>query len=244
MGYLINHSRLSKVIPTKDAGCLASKLSSVLSSDSWKGRRCFVICGGPSLADFDPNLLQNELTIGINKSFVRFSTTINYAMDQRLYDSVTYPNRKDSSCVSFHQKWSAYRGLKVFLKYSGKWTFDPSVYVVDNIKKRALSLDVGTGIFSGNNSGFGGMMLAIALGCTQIYLLGCDLKVDSVSKKTHWHDGYAHQKFESVQNILPKFIKEFSSFSSIINKQGISVVNLNPDSALTCFPTEVIQNVL
>ena len=70
------------------------------------------------------------------------------------------------------------------------------------------------------------------------------MKIDEAKKKTHWHEGYKHQKIDSVKNILPKFIKEFESFSSIINKQKISVVNLNQDSALNCFPKDDIRNIL
>jgi hypothetical protein len=244
MGYTVNHSKLATKLPREDMGCLAPNVSSVLPTGVWKGQRCFILCGGPSLEGFNFGPLRNERTIGVNKSFITYPTEVCYAMDQRFYDSVTYPNKKDPRSALLHNQWLKYTGIKVFLKYSGRWEFDPSVYIVHNIQKRVLSLDVEAGIFSGNNSGFGALMLAIALGSTQIYLLGCDMKVDHVKKKTHFHDGYSHQRFEQLESVLPKFAKDFTSFAGVIYEQGIKVVNLNMDSALNCFPKEDIRNIL
>jgi len=244
MGYTVNHSKLSPRVPREDKGCLAPNISTILPSGVWAGKRCFILCGGPSLEGFDFSQIQSELTIGVNKSFASFSSTICYAMDQRFYDSVTFPNRKDSKSIELHNQWVSYRGIKVFLKHPGKWTFDPSVYVVKDIQKRLLSFDVEAGIFPGNNSGFGALMLAVALGATKIYLLGCDMKVDKERKRTHFHDGYSHQRIEKLENVLPKFAEEFVRFSDVIREHGISVVNLNMDSALDCFPKENIRNIL
>ena len=64
----------------------AKFITDVLNSDSWKGKRCFIIGGGPSLSDFDFDILKDELTIGINKTLIQFSPTLNYSMDKRFYD--------------------------------------------------------------------------------------------------------------------------------------------------------------
>ena len=49
---------------------------------------------------------------------------------------------------------------------------------------------------------------------------------------------------DALKNILPKFIKDFTSLSSIIQKRGISVVNLNLDSNWKFFPREDIRSIL
>ena len=38
-----------------------------LEDDTWKGRRCFIIGGGPSLRGFDFSSLKGELVIGVNR---------------------------------------------------------------------------------------------------------------------------------------------------------------------------------
>lgn len=243
MGYLISKQRTTRIIPRNPSPCKAKSITEVLNSKSWEGKRSFIICGGPSLSEFDFNTIRNECTIGINKSFLKYDTTICYGMDQRFYDSVTYANRADHESVEVHNAWLRYRGLKVFAKLSEKSKFDPNVYVVKAFKKKCISLELRKGIYSGNNSGFGGMMLAIALGSKQIYLLGCDMKVDLKNRKTHWHEGYKHQQIENLVRILNQFKLEFESFADSIKKLGIEVTNLNPNSALECFPKKDIREI-
>lgn len=38
--------------------------------DKYKGRRCFIICNGPSLKNIDFSLLKNEITIGMNRIYL------------------------------------------------------------------------------------------------------------------------------------------------------------------------------
>lgn len=244
MGFLISKKRTTTIIPRKPSPCKAKNISEILHSRSWEGKRCFIICGGPSLYNFDFSPLQKEFTIGINKSFTLFNSTICYGMDQRFYDSITYANRADQESMEVHNAWLRYNGIKVFVKLSEKSKFDPNVYVVNAFGKKCISLDIRKGIYPGNNSGFGGMMLAIALGSREIYLLGCDMKVDMKKKRTHCHSGYKHQQIENLSKILKKFKIEFESFAGTIEKLGIKVINLNPNSALECFPKQDIKSII
>jgi len=245
MGYLLQRRKTTQIIPRKSFPCKARSITEILHSRSWEGKRSFIFCGGPSLenfSNFEP--LRNECTIGINKSFLKYPTTICYAMDQRFYDSITYTSRKDPESSELHNAWISFKGIRVFSRYSEKIKLDPSIYYVTAIKNKCISLDLCSGIYTGGNSGFGGMMLAIALGSKQIYLLGCDMKVDEKKKKTHWHSGYPHQAIENVARVLRSFKQEFEEFAPSIQKLGISIVNLNPDSALDCFPKKDIREVI
>ena len=254
MGFTINHNKLkrNRIIRRKPTNlrlnrnmvCRASYITEILPTGSWKDKTCFLLGGGPSLKDFDFDIIGNELTIGVNKSFTKFPTTITYCMDVRFYDMVT--NAHDVKWKELHQKWLAYKGIKLFLKRSVKSKFDSSVYVVSNLDKKALSLDLSKGIWGGNNSGFGALSLAIALGATRIGLLGYDLKVQKTQKgiETHFHGGYGLGREKSFQSKLDKFKMCFEEFSPTIAQQKIIVVNLNPDSALECFPKEDIRTFL
>ena len=248
MGYLINQTKLkrNRIMrrkPTnlrlnRNKSCRAPNITEILSNNVWKSKTCFLIGGGPSLKDFDFGPIKNELTIGVNKSFIRFPTTINYAMDWRFYNMVTSDDLR--------QQWAAYKGIKLFLKRSAKSKFNDDVYVVNSLPKKGLSLDLHQGIWGGNNSGFGALMLAICLGATRIGLLGFDLKIRVKAGKieTHFHGGYGLGRETNFQSKLDKFKKCFDEFSSVITKQGINVVNLNLDSALECFPKDSIENFL
>jgi len=244
----IKHNKGTGVIPIKNTACRARPITDILPTGAWKDRTCFLIGGGPSLVDFDFRKIENQLSIGINKSFIKFPTTVNYAMDVRFYDLITFP--ENDKLKNLHQQWLDYRGIKVFLKHSSKTRYDPSVYFVPKFPTNALSLDLKKGIWGGNNSGFGSLMLACALGAKRVGLLGFDLKVkepkDSKENKieTHWHSGYGNEKKETYQKKLDKFKECFTSYASAIAEQGISVVNLNLDSALNCFPKDTLDNFL
>ena len=259
MGFLINHNKIkrNRLRHSKSANhrsnrnmmCKVHYITEVLPSGAWKDKTCFLLGGGPSLKDFDFDLIRNELTIGVNKSFTRFPTTVNYAMDVRFYDMITCTGNvhtKNTDCKELYQQWLAYEGIKLFIKRSAKSKFDSSVYIVNNLGKKVLSLDLQKGIWGGNNSGFGALMLACALGATRIGLLGYDLKVQKKQKgiETHWHGGYGLGRAESFQSKLDKFKMCFEEFARAITKQGILVVNLNPNSALDCFPFDTIENFL
>lgn len=244
MSITIKHNKSTRIIPIKNTKCKASPITDILPGQAWKDKTCFLIGGGPSLAKFDFKLIRNQLSIGINKSFTKFPTTINYAMDDRFYTLVTYP--QNSNQRELHQQWLAYKGIKVFLRPSVKSKFDSSVYYVFNLNTNVLSLNLKKGIWGGNNSGFGALMLACALGCKRIGLLGYDLKVQKTSKTviTHWHGGYGLKKQSNFQTKLDKFKAYFDGFANVIAEQGIEVVNLNSDSALECFPKDSLDNFL
>lgn len=248
MSITIKHNKGTGVIPIKNTSCKALPIADILPMRPWRNHTCFLIAGGPSLAGFDFNLIKNQLSIGINKSFIKFPTTINYAMDSRFYDLVTFP--ENDKLQNLHEKWRQYTGIKVFLRHSLRIKFDSSVYFVPSLHTNTLSLDLKKGIWGGNNSGFGALMLAIALGSKRIGLLGYDLKIkeskDSKKNKieTHWHGGYGNSKKDTFQEKLDKFKLCFNDYADVIASQGIEVVNLNLDSALNCFPKDTLDNFL
>lgn len=245
MGYGFVINRLTKVIPTKlSITCRAKCITEVLPSCAWIGRRCFIIGGGPSLSGFNYSILDNELTIGINKAFVGYHAVVNYSMDPRFYDMVTYQSPTDPKVKMLHQEWLRYHGIKVFMRHNDKLKFDSTVYYVNDLGKVAVSFDLDAGIYKGNNSGCGALMLAIGLGCDKIGLLGYDMKIDKEHDKTHWHDGYDFGCNSSFHEKLDNFIDCFNEIADAISDHNIKVFNLNPDSKLTCFPKNDIDSFL
>lgn len=232
---IINHSRYTKVISSKTRG-VTTDISVIIPPNSWGERRCFVLAGGCSLNGFDFNRISGELTIGVNKSFASFPVLVNYSMDPKFYDMVSFPNN-DPTNPFIHNKWVEYHGIKVFLN---RRAF-PNVYTVNPIDKKSISLDPSIGIYPGGNSAFGALMLAISFGCKRIGLLGLDMKVDTVHQRTHHHEGYKGSGqikdiLASNQRKLNQFKGEFDEFAPMIKQIGVEVFNLNPDSDLHCFP--------
>lgn len=217
------------------------KITEVLRTNQWSGGRCFIVGGGESLKGFDFDKLNGELTIGINRSFERIDSTLLYLMDSRLYRWLINGdlNKHDKSDVL--QKWNNFKGHKIFLCPLAGGEIDDEIYAVRRIIQPSISLNLNKGIHGSNNSGLGAIMLAIALGANPMYLLGFDMKC---STSTHWHSGYPNQNADQLQNVMTKYVDEFEKFAPVIESLGFRVVNLNPNSGVTCFEFDDIDRVL
>jgi hypothetical protein len=224
-------------------------INEVLPTGSWKDRRCFIICGGPSLENFNFDQLNGELVLGVNKAF-EVSPTINYAMDMKFHDYLYSPPADDKEGKRLSEAWKNYGGIKVFLQLAPKIPFKSDIVVVKRINAKCVSQDLNKGIYAGSNSGFGALMIAIALGANPIYLLGLDLKVrkshdgKAENAKTHWHKGYPRQSVGVLLRKLKRYKILFEEFASTIEGIGVKVVNLGPDSELKCFPDGKLSDVL
>jgi len=208
-----------------------------LTNSIWSGKRCFILGGGYSLENFNFKSLCGELTIGINKVFVKFSPTINYSMDWGFHQTITGPPNGEKDQATLQQKWKAYKGLKVFLSRNVAQDKELSkgIFVVRNAVQKDLTFDLQAPMFLGGNSGFGALMIAIALGANPIYLLGYDMCVDDKANRTHWHKGYVKHNIRSTASVLKEYRKEFNAYAGKIRAQNISVVNVNSSSKLDCF---------
>jgi hypothetical protein len=139
------------------------------------------------------------------------------------------------------EKWNAYKNPRVMLCPVSPYPIDPNVYFVKRLESKTISLEISEGIYGGSNSGFGALMLAIALGMSPIYLLGYDMRITG---QTHWHSGYPGQTFNDQQRKNQGFADLFKEFAEPISKLGFKVINLNPFSELKCFDFGVESEVL
>lgn len=225
------------------------KVTDILKTNAWEGHRCFIIGGGPSLEGFAPERLDSELTIGVNKSFIKFNSTILYGMDYCFLECLEKHAPVTSEWEFTKQCWKNYKGLKVFLKTAVIYPYVPIIYVVKRIEKRQISTDLEAGIYAGNNSGFGALMLAIVLGANPIYLLGFDMSIDKTKTKTHWHKGYENQLGDTqpprqLDGKLKGFRKCFNDVALEIAQMGKVVINLNPNSALESFKKQDVNEII
>ncbi len=224
-------------------------ITEVLQNGAWEGRRCFIIGGGPSLINLAPERLDGELSIGVNKAFVKYSPTINYSADDIFHESLTTRPNILPNDSKLKEDWANYKGIKIFLQTAVNFYRVKRIYIVKRRIKRCISLDLEQGIYAGNNSGFGALMLAVALKANPIYLLGFDMKVSEDKTRTHWHDGYKDsqgntQPPRNLEHKMKQFIKEFNSIALALADLGVKVINLNPDSRLSTFPKQSIAEVL
>lgn len=195
----------------------------------WRGRRCFILGGGPSLSHANLNALKDELTIGINQAF-RHAPTVTYAHDLRsmqlMYDDPA---------------WKSYQGSTLWL-YSGQRQYRSAfqgVQLVRESKKTGMpvwSRSLADGIYRGTNAGVAALNLAEILGADPIYLIGYDF-AGSGGATTNWHKNYP-AAWKQGEGVYWRYVQEFER----LHKMGVikaRVVNLNTDSNLRCFEMEV-----
>ena len=235
MGFTIKHVHSAKIIPRKKVNCQATEIVDVLDSGAWTGEKCFIIGGGPSLTGMNLSSLSGNKVISINKAYLLYpKSDINYAMDVTFYDKLLHSTLPEWTTI--RQRWLRYSGMKLFFRTHGTHQFDPTVHYVKSIERKLISMDLHAGIYGGTNSGFGALMLAIALGCTRIGLLGYDMSIDASEGATHWHEGYSNQDSANLPRKLEVFSDSFAEFSPAIEQLGVNITNLNPDSHMECFP--------
>lgn len=200
-------------------------ISDLLDAGQWAGRRCFIIGGGPSLKDFDFSLLENELTIGINRAYEKFSPvspTILYSMDTRFYRWCCGGDYGEEA----KRKFVDFSGIRLWCDL-GNFPFE-NLYYIRSRGRYGTPVSLG-GIFHGNNSGYGAIQVALALGAAPIYLLGFDLKHEA-DGRSHWHSGHPEKQTPQMIQCFHEGFKQLSfGFSD-------RIVNLNYDSAVKVFP--------
>lgn len=208
------------------------RLYEVLPDNSWKGRRCFIIGGGPSLRNFDFSQLKGELVIAVNRAFEKVDAAIIISQDARFWGWIeTEKLGKDAK-----RKFNEYKGLKVWIQTTwtqgGGFPFPEDIHTIKSTGSREMVFNSKNGLPSCTNSGLNALCLAVCLGANPIYLLGFDMKGEK-GKAAWWHSGYPEVQNEEMYKRL--MVPNFELFASSIKKAGFKVINLNTDSELKCF---------
>jgi hypothetical protein len=214
-------------------------LTDVLQDGAWKGQPCFIVGGGPSLKGFDFfRLYGRGRIIAINKAFydVPFADVM-FAMDHPLIESLS-SGRLNEDGNDYRQAFADFAGVKVWLDLSG-YSYPEGVYSLPSAGATGWSKSLANGLVHGNNSGYAALNLAMVLGADPIYLLGYDCAKGPAGEK-NYHSGYKGGGNPDAMNI---FKREIEAGAKMI-EGGPRIVNLNPKSALTCFPFGDVDKVL
>lgn len=212
-------------------------LTDALKTGMWAGRRAFVVGSGPSLHGFDFGWLKDELTIGCNEEY-KWGPTIALVQDVRAF-------KGDGSRKGYRDmpEWYARPGtLPVYFKaHPDRENLEApdEVFEAKSCHTRERPFGWGEtiegGLTYGGNCGLAALSLACALHADPIYLLGLDFRCGPVGE-THHHDGYPEHwrlAMKELHEVFARDIKEFEGHAHNVKGQ---VFNLNPESALECFP--------
>uniref|UniRef100_A0A6M3LX02 Putative glycosyltransferase n=1 Tax=viral metagenome TaxID=1070528 RepID=A0A6M3LX02_9ZZZZ len=201
--------------------------SDYVRNGAWKGRRCFIIGGGPSIKNIDLSLLRNELTIGINRAYELLDPSILFGVDGQMWAWA----EQGKLGIESQMKFKEYKGYKVWMALHKMFPSD--FYLIEVDDDPGYRIGRTSKLSFKNNGGYGAINLAATLGANPIYLLGYDMVGNKQGKQKWWHDGYP---VDYGEHIYEAYIKEISNFAPVLKQAGFEVINLNPKSALKCFP--------
>ncbi len=187
------------------------------------GGRVFITASGPSLLEFEPELLKGEQIIAINETLRRFPwAQYSVALDHGPYEEALV---HDSILFTMKTK-----------------TYLPNVIHLGRDNKRNsqnFTFDLTGGIFCGGTSTFVGLEAAVWMGFKDIYLCGLDL-CRSINK-THFY-GIQDRFDHKCEANFPLMKKSFEQAATVLSH--INVVNCSLVSTLTCFPKIDIHEVV
>jgi hypothetical protein len=182
----------------------------------WNGEDVFIIGGGPSLKNFDWNLLEGLNTIGCNDAYLLGSDVckvclfsdlkwfMNHRQDLEKYDGLVYGPSSDTHSLPNKPMWL-------------------------NVIKRYAKGIQGDGIGWNGNTGVAAINLAILLGATRVFLLGFDMK--RTREDSNWH---LNNIDKNPPEVYQKFIEWFKYFYEDWKSKysHIEIINVTDSSEL------------
>lgn len=186
----------------------------------FEGADVYIIGGGPSLAGFDWERLRGKNTIGCNAAFLLGPELC----DVCIFGDTKFFNRFRSRLRAFpNPKVGCHPALRVF---AGEIQWMPRS--PNGLHKDSLGW--------GTNTGCSAINLALIMGAKRVLLLGFD--ASGTFHQQNWHDEYCKNGFTTEKYL--EFIGGHRAIAQAlpIVFPGCEIVNLNPESAIECYPKE------
>jgi len=220
---------------------------------------CYIVGGGPSLKEFDFQILLNQDVIAINQSIFKLpkakyfiTTDFTWLLKSGVLNSLD---------LGIRRKFTHHPSEKYFVLALSpdRKTFIDEQHCID--KKFGLKYDLtlfdkiihptkygGIGktfedFHYGSDSGYSALQLAVVLGYTKIYLLGLDFTTSY--GETHYHEDYSKKDPLDYQNKLDEFLTPYPEAFQILKERGICVFSSSHISQLNKYILYVnVGNIL
>jgi hypothetical protein len=196
----------------------------------WRNGECFILGGGPSLADQVAsgavNRLQGRHVIAVNNGYelgdwidVLFYADCRW-LNWHWNALVNWPGLKVTTCDGHLSR----QGIKVVRRKNSPF---------------GVSIDRGV-LFWNLSSGACAIGLAAHFGVKRIVLLGFDMK--RRGERNNWHT--KHPSSDQARNPYARFLRPFPEIAEGLKRRGIECLNASPDSAIDAFPKVSLETLL
>lgn len=242
-----------------------------------KGKRCFVIGNAPSLNTQDLSVLKDEIVLTVNqisrnKQFKSLNTNYHFWADPGFFKENSKEGDKELLEVMMSVNTEGNRPICFFplevKEFVSKKKLDqvlnvryfvPGHILFDQYKKIDFS-----GMIPGMNTVVQyAIMLGIYMGCTEIYLLGCDCTgilsyIETKTDSGNFEYAYdiSQAEAERMKAMLggvsceqtfygwAKIFEGYRLLGGYCKKRGIQLINLTNGGILDCLPRKKFENVV
>lgn len=222
--------------------------------DKYKGKRCFIVCNGPSLTESDYIKLKNEYTFGMNyitRWFEKTGFETTFYVCQDYFDRARYMDKDFHSIKKSVIFFSDHMFKKYGFTYEGKYNLLPAS--LKNLhfpqEKRKFPKDIlCEGVYLGETVVYACIQLAWHMGFSEIYLIGADCQLNN-AKNLHANglgresDIYSVKKIDD-DNVLNYIISDYSIVKSNENYLPFKLINLTRGGALELFERKNLDDIL
>lgn len=188
----------------------------------WEDRPTIIVGTGPSLKGFDLKQLEGlGYIIAVNGAMHDFPFADAWCTIDQLFVIDNYRFLSDPGP-------DLYIGREIsFRAKSYNPIIERAIYLQRAFNGGSISFDPGT-IECGGSSGYGALNLAVLKRSKMIFLFGFDYQ-----NTGHYNPQvYKHRKQEPKWHL---WLQMFEHAKRVLDQFGISVINANPTSAITCF---------
>jgi hypothetical protein len=190
----------------------------------------FVIGGSPTIRDFDLMRLRTKTTIALNKTAFHIpQPTYFLTLDYTAIRKIGLERIRDE--IKATRVFIANFANPVLQNVNGAITDIKHKLVYQSIydcfdmvilARRRSGFGVSLGDFcAGNNSGYCGIQLAIALGYTEIYLVGIDMV--ATDRHIHFHEGYGPNDRDIYNKNAVSFTECFTYGLEMLKREQPSI---------------------
>jgi hypothetical protein len=206
--------------------------------DCHQGERCFLVGNGPSLSRLDLTKLQGEVAFTVNRGYLASSL----GLPQTPYYVVTDP-------LTYQPYVQEVRHARVGLRFYRADVFDLPEYFNASNREPAIRVpfhrtptmdegyfasDATTGVFRGFTVLLDAAQLAFMMGCSQVYVIGCDL--DFHQPDTHvYGTGPVEQQRRDVMPIA-KVLQAMTVAANTFQRHGRVFANAGVGGRLDTIP--------
>jgi hypothetical protein len=186
----------------------------------WHSEICYILGGGPSLANFDVSLLNGKHVISVNNAYklAYFSEVLFWGncwwFEQHRKHLETFPGMMITTCqyeINLPQR---------------------VMHVRQQLNR--FGLGANCGLLTWNlNAGACAVDLAVQLGATTVVLLGYDMR--QIDGRNNWHDDHK-TSLDPNWNPYEEFLLAWPYIAHDAQEMGIQIINATPGSGIDMFP--------